>query len=219
MWKFPKLNKMKFFSVLTFPRKLLRIHWKDNQAKYFCLLPEKFGKKNIFEEKTAVRAQANTEQDQAEKEKRATSKSKMDFSRRFVCLLGEGVIWKWRIFRRKELEVFNRQLRNHFLRSVIIQNVLSWDFIVAYSLAKLHFLGHINLLWVVWEKKTKVLYVFWTMVFYRNLLPLGNIKFVSKFLLILNSIRRGTEPLRQEPIWGIAQSYTEIKKLDFTEPL
>lgn len=38
-----------------------------------------------------VTVQASTEQDQAEKEKRATSKSKLDFSGAFVCLSVGGV--------------------------------------------------------------------------------------------------------------------------------
>jgi len=48
-------------------------------------------KKNSFGEKLRVTIQAITEQDQAEKEKRDTIKTKLDFSEGFVCLFVGGV--------------------------------------------------------------------------------------------------------------------------------
>lgn len=142
--------------------------------------PPKSVKKMFFEEKMPVPGQVITEPDKDKKKKKALGKSKLDFVYALFCFR-----------RRRGFKVYRRQLRNNLLKWVIIQNITTWDFIVACSIGKLDSLGYINLLWVTQEKKTKIVHVFWTMVFYRTLLPLGNLKFVSKVLLISNGIRRG----------------------------
>lgn len=122
--------------------------------------------------------------------------------------------------RRRGFKVYRRQLRNNLLKWVIIQNITTWDFIVACSIGKLDSLGYINLLWVTQEKKTKTVHVFWTMVFYRTLLPLGNLKFLSKVLLISNGIGRGLRTFEAGTnLSYCSELHCETKKLDFTEPL
>lgn len=229
MWKYYFQNSRKLcFSVCQYYLwNWLQIEWKNNQPKSFYLLPEQF-ENTWFGGKNAIYSSGHHWAGSSWKRKKSHKQVKDGFwgggGGGCVWVFGGGVcfvvvVWKQRFFRRNEVKVFSRQLRNHFLRSVIIQNITSWDFIVAYSIAKLHSLGHINLLWVVWEKKTKVLHVFWAMVFYINLLPLENIKFVSE---ISSNIQWHQEGYRTFEA-GTNLSYCsklhcEIKKLDFNEP-
>lgn len=151
----------------------------------FCILPppaipQRVWKKCFLRRRCQSQVRSSLSQIKTKKKKKALGKSKLDFVYALFCFR-----------RRRGFKVYRRQLRNNLLKWVIIQNITTWDFIVACSIGKLDSLGYINLLWVTQEKKTKIVHVFWTMVFYRTLLPLGNLKFVSKVLLISNGIRRG----------------------------